>query len=133
MLLLYLFNSLFNLHAERGGFEPPIRFWRIHAFQACLFNHSSTSPIPGNISCHKCILFFLLLKHYHFFILNKSFKLIYFKTLKFIFGNSKHFQSILTCSFRNEIIFFIVYLTQFSYHLAHIGTFISFTPIRHRS
>ena len=21
-----------------------IRFWRIHAFQACLFNHSSTSP-----------------------------------------------------------------------------------------
>ena len=20
--------------AERGGFEPPIRFWRIHAFQA---------------------------------------------------------------------------------------------------
>ena len=88
---------------------------------------------PGSISSHKCILFFLLLKHYHFFILHKSFKLIYFKTLKFIFGNSKHFQSILTCSFRNEIIFFIVYLTQFSYHLAHIGTFISFTPIRHRS
>ena len=30
--------------AERGGFEPPIRFWRIHAFQACLLSHSSTSP-----------------------------------------------------------------------------------------
>ena len=30
--------------AERGGFEPPIRFWRIHAFQACLFSHSSITP-----------------------------------------------------------------------------------------
>ena len=30
--------------AERTGFEPVIRFWRIHAFQACLFNHSSTFP-----------------------------------------------------------------------------------------
>ena len=30
--------------AERGGFEPPIRFWRIHAFQACLLSHSSISP-----------------------------------------------------------------------------------------
>ena len=30
--------------AERGGFEPPKRFWRLHAFQACLFNHSSISP-----------------------------------------------------------------------------------------
>ena len=31
--------------AERGGFEPPIRFWRIHAFQACLLSHSSISPV----------------------------------------------------------------------------------------
>ena len=30
--------------AERAGFEPAIRFRRIHAFQACLFNHSSISP-----------------------------------------------------------------------------------------
>ena len=30
--------------AERAGFEPAIHFWRIHAFQACLFNHSSISP-----------------------------------------------------------------------------------------
>ena len=35
--------------AEGGGFEPPIRFWRIHAFQACLFNHSSISPFRGHI------------------------------------------------------------------------------------
>ena len=33
-----------TLPAERGGFEPPKRFWRLHAFQACLFSHSSTSP-----------------------------------------------------------------------------------------
>jgi hypothetical protein len=29
--------------AERGGFEPPLRF-RKHAFQACAFSHSATSP-----------------------------------------------------------------------------------------
>ena len=32
------------LIAERGGFEPPKRFRRLHAFQACLFSHSSISP-----------------------------------------------------------------------------------------
>ena len=26
-------------------FEPASRFCRLHAFQACLFNHSSTSPM----------------------------------------------------------------------------------------
>ena len=31
--------------AERGGFEPPIPFRGIHAFQACLYNHSSISPL----------------------------------------------------------------------------------------
>ena len=30
--------------AERKGFEPSIRYKRIHAFQACDFNHSSTFP-----------------------------------------------------------------------------------------
>ena len=30
--------------AERAGFEPAITFGAIHTFQACLFNHSSTSP-----------------------------------------------------------------------------------------
>lgn len=33
--------------AERGGFEPPLRF-RKHAFQACAFSHSATSPIYFN-------------------------------------------------------------------------------------
>ena len=32
------------INAERTGFEPANRFCRLHAFQACLFNHSSTSP-----------------------------------------------------------------------------------------
>ena len=27
--------------AERRGFEPRKPFWSLHAFQACLFNHSS--------------------------------------------------------------------------------------------
>ena len=32
------------LLAERGGFEPPLRF-RKHAFQACAISHSATSPV----------------------------------------------------------------------------------------
>ena len=31
--------------AERAGFEPAKPFRGLHAFQACLFNHSSISPI----------------------------------------------------------------------------------------
>ena len=66
--------------AERAGFEPAKHFWRLHAFQACLFNHSSISPYFGlhntiffKIGCklqrksgiasdfsYKCILFFRL-------------------------------------------------------------------------
>ena len=37
------FISTLFVFAERTGFEPVRRFWRLHAFQACLFNHSSTS------------------------------------------------------------------------------------------
>ena len=31
--------------AERTGFEPVSRFRRLHAFQACLFSHSSIFPL----------------------------------------------------------------------------------------
>ncbi len=31
--------------AERTGFEPVSRFRRLHAFQACLFSHSSIFPM----------------------------------------------------------------------------------------
>ena len=34
---------MLNKLAERKGFEPSIRFWRIHTFQACAFDHSATS------------------------------------------------------------------------------------------
>ena len=44
-VLTTILESSWSHFAERGGFEPPKRFWRLHAFQACLFNHSSTSPI----------------------------------------------------------------------------------------
>ncbi len=30
--------------AEREGFEPSVRGYRTHTFQACSFNHSDTSP-----------------------------------------------------------------------------------------
>ena len=39
-----------KIFAERGGFEPPKPFWSLHAFQACLFNHSSISPSRSAIS-----------------------------------------------------------------------------------
>ena len=39
-----LINQLRGLLADRGGFEPPIRYERIHAFQACAFNRSATCP-----------------------------------------------------------------------------------------
>ncbi len=49
MLLIFIYfitNSSFLtcFYAERGGFEPPIRGYRIHAFQACAFDRSATSP-----------------------------------------------------------------------------------------
>lgn len=30
--------------AEGGGFEPPLRYKRKHAFQACALSHSATLP-----------------------------------------------------------------------------------------
>ena len=69
---LLLIIMAYTMFAERAGFEPAIRFRRIHAFQACLFNHSSISPdssaslkraqntkkiAHANVSVHKSILF----------------------------------------------------------------------------
>ena len=44
--------------AERTGFEPANQFCRLHAFQACLFNHSSTSP--SSFAAAKVTIFFEL-------------------------------------------------------------------------
>ena len=46
--------------AERPGFEPGNQFCRLHAFQACLFSHSSISPLVGFLSfaAAKVCLFF---------------------------------------------------------------------------
>jgi hypothetical protein len=44
--------------AERKGFEPLIRLWRIHTFQACAFDHSATSPskkLPVYGACFKLL------------------------------------------------------------------------------
>ncbi len=35
--------------AERVGFEPTIRGYRIHTFQACAFDHSATAPRRGGL------------------------------------------------------------------------------------
>ncbi len=39
--------------AERKGFEPSIRYSRIHAFQACDLNHSSTSLWTIILTCYQ--------------------------------------------------------------------------------
>ena len=48
MGLLYL--------AEREGFEPSIRYKRIHTFQACSLSHSDTSPESINSLSTSCAL-----------------------------------------------------------------------------
>ena len=64
---------LFSLFAERARFELANQFCRSHAFQACLFSHSSISPFRDILPClvsyftlfgYKNIYFFL---HCHIF------------------------------------------------------------------
>ena len=38
-------RELVDCVAEREGFEPSIRGYRIHTFQACAFDHSATAPL----------------------------------------------------------------------------------------
>ena len=47
--LTVIFNLLITIDKTRQmeegkGFEPSIRYERIHAFQACALNHSATPP-----------------------------------------------------------------------------------------
>ena len=37
-------NRLKSSKSEEVGFEPTVRFWRTHAFQACSFGRSDTPP-----------------------------------------------------------------------------------------
>ena len=48
--------------AEREGFEPSIRYYRIHTFQACSFNHSDISP---NNYCDKPSLLVTIIQVSH--------------------------------------------------------------------
>ena len=57
--------------AERRGFEPRIPFWSIHAFQACLFNHSSISPwliLQALRMACQCPRYFSAAKVVYFFV-----------------------------------------------------------------
>ena len=104
-MFIYCFSLILNF-AERRGFEPRIPFRSIHAFQACLFNHSSISPIyafleigcklqkkcePQAFSATNVFFFFVLPQHSQSFILNKISKLINFKIFGTLFEYSKHF------------------------------------------
>lgn len=39
--------ATYSSTSEREGFEPSIRYERIHAFQACSFNRSDISPVEA--------------------------------------------------------------------------------------
>ena len=65
----YWMRSAFTL-AEREGFEPSRRFKRLHAFQACLFDRSSTSPrsalrAPTNLHVHTSASFLWRIRPRH--------------------------------------------------------------------
>ena len=62
------------LFAERRGFEPRKPFWSLHAFQACLFNHSSISPFALF-----CATFQNRLQNYIFFVTYARKYAIFFK------------------------------------------------------
>jgi hypothetical protein len=49
-------GSIFFGLAEREGFEPSIRFCRIHDFQSCSFDRSDTSPenCVGTVAMQTC-------------------------------------------------------------------------------
>ena len=63
-------SSVCKSLAERGGFEPPKPFWSLHAFQACLFNHSSISPsslcLTFRLFSKNIVLAFTRYMHTHF-------------------------------------------------------------------
>lgn len=40
----HILYFMFLIMAEKEGFEPSIRYKRIHTFQACAFDHSAISP-----------------------------------------------------------------------------------------
>lgn len=54
VIAINTFKEPFSCTAERGGFEPPIPFCGIHAFQACQFSHSCTSPFSGMPQLEGC-------------------------------------------------------------------------------
>ena len=41
---MIIFQNFLEKMEEGKGFEPSIRYERIHAFQACALNHSATPP-----------------------------------------------------------------------------------------
>ena len=101
--------------AERKGFEPSIRFWRIHAFQACAFDHSATSlKLNLGFRNNKKITSPKNLNP------TKSFYFEYFQCiLRSFFCNCSDGQSI--------------YYSYSSCNLLYIRTFVPFSSIRSRS
>ena len=50
LLVIHYLTTYCMFFAEKAGFEPAIRFRRIHAFQACLLNRSSISPYRKSVN-----------------------------------------------------------------------------------
>jgi hypothetical protein len=53
-------QGLFISDAERAGFEPANRFWRLHALQACALDHSAISPFINGAEISKKIFLLMI-------------------------------------------------------------------------
>ena len=81
--------------AERRGFEPRIRFWRIHTFQACSLNHSDISPDELFNLGRKDNHIFTTLNIFLFFysqFLYFDVKIILNRRFKYVYTINRHFQ-----------------------------------------
>ena len=76
----------YKIFAERRGFEPRKPFWSLHAFQACLFNHSSISPFALF-----CATFQNRLQNYIFFVTYARKYAIFFKKNTY-FSRKRRFE-----------------------------------------
>ena len=104
-MFIYCSSLILKLRGETGIRTPDTPFRGIHAFQACLFNHSSISPINicSEIGCKlqknanrerfqlQMYSFFVLPRYSQSFIRKKISKLINFKIFGTLFEHSKHF------------------------------------------
>ena len=139
---MFMTNLYFFYFAERARFELANQFCRSHAFQACLFSHSSISPFLWAHSCELCLNFALFgYKNIFFFLYSHSFcaksfdlcaffavlnALLWVNTLKYTF-------CVVVCDVFCLLLAHIIYLCDFVQHFCHISALVSLSAMGDRS